>query len=547
MKIKTKYKKWKETVLKKTLDKVPERKKSFKNSWGKEIDRVSLPKKRDYLEDLGFPGQFPYTRGIQPTMYRARLWTMRQYAGFGTSKDTNKRFKYLLKKGQNGLSVAFDLPTQIGLDSDDPLAQGEVGRIGVAVDSLADFEEIFSGIKLDNISTSMTINSTAIILLAMYIALGEVQGVKKENLSGTVQNDILKEYTARGTYIFPIDKSMKLVTDIIEYCTKYVPKFNSISISGYHIREAGSNALQELAFTIADGTAYIDAALKRGLDIDDFAPRLSFFFSAQMNFLEEVAKFRAARRIWARLLKEKYKAKNPKSLLFRFHTQTAGSSLITNYPLNNITRTAIEALSAVLGGTQSLHTNSFDEALAIPSKEAVDVALKTQQIIAHETDFASTIDPLAGSYYIEDLTDKFEEATLDELKKIKKHGGMVKAIQKGYIKKQIEDNAYKKYKRIADKENIIVGFNEFKDSKKQSKKLELEKHNTQKEQLKKLSALKKRRNNHKVEKNLTTLEKILKDRNQNTMEAMIECVKSYATIGEITKVMKNVYGEYQCN
>ncbi len=547
MKIKEKYKQWKAKTLQKAIKKVPERKDPFETSWGEEIDMLSLPTKRNYLDKLGFPGEFPYTRGVQPTMYRARLWTMRQYAGFGTSKDTNQRFKYLLKKGQNGLSVAFDLPTQIGLDSDDPQAEGEVGRIGVAVDSLADFEEIFSGIKLENISTSMTINSTAIILLAMYIALGEKQGLAKDELSGTVQNDILKEYVARGTYIFPIDKSMKLVTDTIEYCTKFMPKFNSISVSGYHIREAGANALQELAYTIADGLAYIEAALERGLDIDEFAPRLSFFFSAQMNFLEEIAKFRAARRIWAQLLKKKYKAQNPKSLLFRFHTQTAGSSLITNYPLNNITRTAIEALAAVLGGTQSLHTNSFDEALAIPSEEAVDVALKTQQILAYETGIASTIDPLAGSYFIENLTDKLESKTYSELKQIEKHGGMVEAIEKGYIKKQIEENAYKKYKKISDKKDIIVGFNEFKGNKKQNKKYELEKHNTQEEQMRKLKTLKRKRNNKKVRENLEKLEKTIQDEQQNTMDSVIECVKSYATIGEITKVMKSIYGEYTNN
>jgi len=547
MKIKDKYRKWKRNHLKMAMKNVPERKDAFYTSWGEETERVSIPKNRNYTAELGFPGEFPYTRGVQPTMYRARLWTMRQYAGFGTSKDTNKRFKYLLKKGQNGLSIAFDLPTQIGLDSDDPQAKGEVGRVGVAVDSLADFEEIFAGIKLSDISTSMTINATATILLAMYIALGESQGVKKEELSGTVQNDILKEYVARGTYIFPIDKSMKLATDIIEYCTRYMPHFNSISVSGYHIREAGADALQELAYTIADGTAYVDAALKRGLKIDEFASRISFFFSSQIRFLEEIAKFRAARRIWAKLVKERYKAKDPKSLMFRFHTQTAGSSLMNNYPLNNITRTAIETLSAVLGGTQSLHTNSFDEALSIPSEEAVDVALKTQQILAYETDVSSTIDPLGGSYFIENLTDKLEKRTYEELEKISRQGGMIKAIEKGYIKRQIEKSAYKKYKAVSDKQEIIVGYNEFKDNKSRKEKFMIEKHNTQKEQTEKLKSLKKKRNNKKVRDNLIKLKETLEDEKQNTMGAVIECVKSYATIGEITKVMKDVYGEYRSN
>lgn len=543
MRVDKAFKQWKTKILSKSLKKVPERK-SFKTSWDEKIKALNLPEKNNYLKESGFPGKYPYLRGVQPTMYRARLWTMRQYAGFGTSKDTNKRFKYLLENGQNGLSVAFDLPTQIGLDSDDPRARGEVGKVGVAVDSLSDFEEIFKGIDLSTISTSMTINSTAIVLLAMYIALAEKQGVSLDNLAGTVQNDILKEYIARGTYIFPVDESLKLTTDIIEYCSKNLPKFNFISISGYHIREAGTNCLQELAYTIANGITYVQSALDRGLDIDDFAPRISFFFSVQMKFFEEIAKFRAARRIWSKIMKIKFKAKAPKSLMFRFHTQTAGSSLITHYPLNNITRTAIEALAAILGGTQSLHTNSYDEALSIPSKEAVDIALKTQQIIAHETDVTHNVDPLGGSYLLESLTNSLEKKTFKELQNIDKQGGMVKTIKSGYIRKKIEESAYKRYKKIADEEDIIVGQNKFNDKVEKDKKYQIEKHNSLNEQVKKLRALRKKRDNSKVTTTLKKLKFAAQKQNTNLMQSVIECVKAYCTIGEITNELKKTYGEY---
>jgi len=547
MKISKDYKNWQENILNKVLKDYPERKKEFTTTWGRKIKRLYTPQSINYLKELSFPGKYPYTRGIQPTMYRGKLWTMRQYAGFGSSRDTNKRFKFLLKNGLNGLSVAFDLPTQIGLDSDDPKSFGEVGRIGVAVDSLADFEEIFKGIKLNEISVSMTINSTAIVLLAMYIVLAQKQKVSKDKISGTVQNDILKEYIARGTYIFPIEESLKIVTDIIEYSTKNLPKFNSISISGYHIRESGSNALQELTYTFANAIIYVKNTLKRNINIDDFAPRVSFFLCSQINFFEEIAKFKAARRLWAKIMRKEFNACDPKSLMFRFHTQTAGSSLITKGPLNNITRITTEALAAILGGTQSLHTDSYDEALTIPTREAVDIALKTQQILAYETDITSTIDPLGGSYFIEELTNKFEKDTQKELGKIDKMGGMIKAIESGFIKKEIEKSAYKKYQSVNKGEEIVVGFNKFEQAEEERKKLKTEKYNTQKEQIKKLKNLKIKRNNKNVKISLKNLRKTLKQRNKNLMDAVIECVRTYCTIGEIVKEMKKEYGEYKNN
>src|SRR5690625_2406002 len=422
---------WEQSV-KKTNERFPERKEKFMNHSDIEIDRLYLPKeeetKTDYVEKIGFPGQYPYTRGIQPSMYRNRFWTMRQYAGFGSAKETNKRFRYLLEQGQTGLSVAFDLPTQIGYDSDDPMAEGEVGKVGVAIDSLEDMEILFDQIPLDKVSTSMTINAPASVLLCMYIAVGEKQGVALDKLTGTIQNDILKEYIARGTYIYPPKPSMRLITNIFEYCGKNVPKFNTISISGYHIREAGSNAVQEAAFTIANGMAYVDAALESGLDIDSFAPRLAFFFNAHNNFFEEIAKFRDARRIWAKLMKEKYKAQNPKSWKLRFHTQTGGSTLTAQQPDNNIVRVTLQALAAVVGGTQSLHTNSRDEALSLPTEESARIALRTQQIIAHESGVADTVDPLGGSYYVESLTDQIEQEIYHYLDLIEEIIGAVKAL-----------------------------------------------------------------------------------------------------------------------
>ncbi len=439
-------KEWENSTLSKAISRFPERKEKFTTGSGLEVKRLYTPediKDLDYNEDLGYPGQYPFTRGVQPTMYRGRLWTMRQYAGFATAEESNKRYKYLLEQGQTGLSVAFDLPTQIGYDSDHPLSEGEVGKVGVAVDSLKDMEILFDGIPLDKVSTSMTINAPAAVLLAMYIAVAEKQGVSKDKLRGTIQNDILKEYIARGTYIFPPQPSMRLITNIFEYCSKHVPNWNTISISGYHIREAGSTAVQEVAFTLANGIAYVEAAIKAGLDVDSFAPRLSFFFNAHNDLLEEVAKFRAARKLWARIMKERFKAKNKKSMIMKFHTQTAGSTLTAQQPDNNIIRVTIQTLAAVLGGTQSLHTNSRDEALALPTEDSVRIALRTQQIVAHESGVTATIDPLAGSYYVESLTKKIEEEAYEYIKKIDELGGSPRAIEKGFIQKEIQDSAYR--------------------------------------------------------------------------------------------------------
>ncbi|WP_456398520.1 acyl-CoA mutase large subunit family protein, partial [Palaeococcus sp. (in: euryarchaeotes)] len=436
--IKKAEKEWEEKAVKPLIAKRPERREKFMTDDGFEIKRTYTPAdlgEWDYLEKLNFPGQYPFTRGVYPTMYRGRFWTMRQYAGFGTAEESNKRYKYLLSQGQTGLSVAFDLPTQIGYDSDHPMSEGEVGKVGVAIDSLWDMEILFDGIPLDKVSTSMTINATAANLLAMYILVAQKQGVPQNILRGTVQNDLLKEYIARGTYIFPPKPSMRLATDVIMYCAENVPKWNPISISGYHIREAGANAVQEVAFTLADGIEYVKAVIARGMDVDKFAPRLSFFFNAHNNFLEEIAKFRAARRLWAKIMKEKFNAKNPKSMLLRFHTQTGGSTLTAQQPENNIVRVAIQALAAVLGGTQSLHTNSYDEALSLPTEKSVRIALRTQQIIAYESGVVDTIDPLGGSYYIEWLTDHIEEEAMKYIEKIEAMGGMMRAIERGYIQK----------------------------------------------------------------------------------------------------------------
>ncbi len=457
------FEEWQSTTLKRVLDRFPERKENFATgSWlpQERLYRPSEPS-RDYSEKLGFPGQYPYTRGVQPTMYRGRLWTMRQYAGFGTAEESNRRYKYLLSQGQTGLSVAFDLPTQIGYDSSDPLSEGEVGKVGVAIDTLDDMLILFDGIPLDKVSTSMTINAPAAILLAYYIAVAEKQGVPSDQLRGTIQNDILKEYIARGTYIFPPQESLRLITNIFEFCAREVPRWNTISISGYHIREAGSSAIQEVAFTIADGVEYVKAALAAGLDIDAFAGRLSFFFNAHNDLLEEVAKFRAARRIWARLMREKFQARKAKSMMLRFHTQTGGSTLTAQQPDNNIVRVAIQTLAAVLGGTQSLHTNSRDEALGLPTEESVRIALRTQQIVAHESGVANTVDPLAGSYYVEKLTDLIEEEVWNYLNKIEKMGGMVRAIEQGYVQKEIQDSAYRYQREIEDSERVVVGVNQF--------------------------------------------------------------------------------------
>ncbi|WP_297013940.1 methylmalonyl-CoA mutase [uncultured Dialister sp.] len=504
----------------------------------------------DYERDLGFPGEYPYTRGVQPTMYRGRLWTMRMYAGFSTAEESNKRYKYLIANGGTGLSVAFDLPTQIGYDSDDKMSAGEVGKVGVAIDSLYDMERLFDGIDLGKVSTSMTINAPASILLAMYIAVAEKQGVPASALRGTIQNDILKEYAARGTYIFPVKPSMRLITDIFEYCSANVPKWNTISISGYHIREAGSTAAQEVAFTIADGIAYIEAALKAGMKIDEFAPRLSFFWNAHNNVLEEVAKFRASRRIWARILKERFHAENPKSMKLRFHTQTAGSMLTAQQPNNNIVRVALQTAAAVMGGTQSLHTNSRDEALALPTTESVTIALRTQQIVAYESGLADVVDPLGGSYYVEALTNAIEEEVMAYIKKIDEMGGAVEAIDKGYIQKEIQDSAYAWQMAVESGERTIVGVNKF--TMEEPPVTGLLKIDASVGERKKaqLAKDKENRDQAKVAEELAKLEKAAQTPAEgpdhvNLMPVILDCVRAYCTEGEICGVLRKVFGEYK--
>jgi methylmalonyl-CoA mutase N-terminal domain/subunit len=545
--LKSKVKEWESSKVHKTLEKNPERKKRFLTTSNMDVSRLYTPLDTialDYSRDLSFPGSLPFTRGVQPTMYRGKIWTMRQYAGFGTAEESNKRYRYLLEQGQTGLSVAFDLPTQIGYDSDHPLSKGEVGKVGVAIDSLQDMEILFEGIQLNTISTSMTINSPASILLAMYIALAEKQGVEVKELRGTVQNDILKEYTARGTYIFPPKPSMRLITDVFEYCSKNLPKWNTISISGYHIREAGSTAVQEVAFTLADGIAYVEAALQKGLKVDDFAPRLAFFFNAHNDLFEEVAKLRAARRLWARIMKERFSASNPKSCMLRFHTQTAGCSLTAQQPENNMVRVTIQALAAVLGGTQSLHTNSMDEALALPTEEAVRAALRTQQIIAHESGAINTIDPLAGSYFLEALTNKIEKEAMDYIRKIDEMGGMLVAVEKGYVQKEIHESAYTYQKQIENGERLIVGVNSFKTDEKVQVKILKVSPEIEKRQVERLRKLKSERDNSEVKNALENLGKVAEG-NKNTMPAILRAVKAYATLGEICNVFRSVFGEYK--
>ena len=546
-KLRKEKERWESTTLDKVISRFPERKKEFKSYSGIPIERLYTPldiEGQDYLADIGFPGEYPYTRGVQPTMYRGRFWTMRQYAGFGTAKESNQRYKYLLSQGQTGLSIAFDLPTQMGYDSDNPLVSGEVGKVGVAIDSLEDMEVLFSGIPVDKVSTSMTINSTAAILLSMYMAIAEKQGVSFDKLRGTIQNDILKEYIARGTYIYPPRPSMRLITDLFEFCSKNVPKWNTISISGYHIREAGSTAPQEIAFTLADGITYVEAAISKGLDVDKFAPRLSFFFNAHNNLLEEVAKFRAARRMWAKIMKERFGAKNPKSMMLRFHTQTAGSMLTAQQPDNNIVRVTLQALAAVLGGTQSLHTNSRDEALSLPTEDSVRIALRTQQIIAYESGVTDTIDPLAGSYFIEAMTNKIEDEAWDYIKKIDEMGGMIRAIEEGYVQKEIQDSAYNFQKEVEEKERIIVGVNEFKIEEEIKPKILKVDPEIEKVQIERLKDLKERRDNNAVKVTLSTLrEKARTD--ENLVPYIFEAVKVYATLQEISDVLRDVFGVYQ--
>ncbi len=540
-------KEWEETTLKEFIEKRPERKEKFTTISGAEINRLYTPEDIEgfnYSEKLGYPGEYPFTRGVYATMYRGRLWTMRQFSGFGTAEETNKRYKFLLENGQTGLSVAFHLPTIMGVDSDSPLAAGEVGKCGVAIDTLEDMEILFDGIDLEKITTSMTINAPAAILLAMYVAVAEKQGADLKKISGTIQNDILKEYIAQKTWIFPPKPSMKLIVDTFEWCSENLPKWNSISISGYHIREAGATAVQELAFTLRDGMEYVEWAIERGLDVDKFAPRLSFFFNSHNDFFEEIAKFRAARRIWANVMKNRYKAKNPNSWKLRFHTQTSGFSLTAQQPYNNIVRVAIQALAAVLGGTQSLHTNSMDETLALPSEFAVQIALRTQQIIAHETGVANTIDPLAGSYFVESLTDKMEKEAMDYIEKIDKMGGMVAAIEAGFPQREIQDAAYEYQKAVESGEKIVVGVNEFVVEEDQPVEILYIDNTVEEKQIKRLRAVREKRDKSRWEKSLKEL-KTAAQKDLNLMPFILDAVKAYATIGEIVNTLKEVYGEYE--
>ena len=497
----------------------------------------------DPKKDLGKPGEFPYTRGVHETMYRKKLWTMRMFSGFGTSEETNERYHFLLGHGQTGLSVAFDFPTLMGYDSDQERAQGEVGRCGVAVDTLADMETLFDKIPLDKITTSMTINGPAAVLLAMYLAAIEKQGHKISVAAGTIQNDILKEFIAQHAWAFPPEPSMRVIVDMIEFCTKHVPKWNTISISGYHIREAGSTAVQELAFTIADGIAYVEACMARGMDVDSFAPRLSYFFNAHIDFFEEIAKYRAARRLWARLMRDRFKAKDKRSMLLRFHTQTAGCSLTAQQPYNNVVRTTIEALAGVLGGTQSLHTNSLDETLALPTEESVRIALRTQQIIAHESGVVNTIDPLGGSYFIEKLTNELEEEAVAYIKKIDDMGGMIKAIEIGFPQREIADAAYRYQRQIEKNEKIVVGVNDFVIDENPSMDLLKITDELQDKQIERLKKVKKERDKASVEKTLSNLKKACED-GSNVMPPLIECARAYCTQNEMMAVMKGVFGEY---
>jgi len=538
---------WEENVYKKFLKKAPERQNEFTTVSFTPIKPLYTPddiNQDEYLKNIGFPGQYPFTRGIQPTMYRGRFWTMRQYAGFGNAKESNKRYRYLLAQGQSGLSVAFDLPTQIGYDSDDPLAYGEVGKVGVAIDTFADMEILFDQIPLDRVSTSMTINAPAAVLLSLYIAVAEKQGVSKDKISGTIQNDILKEYIARGTYIYPPKPSMRLITNIFEYCAKEVPKWNTISISGYHIREAGSTAAQEVGFTLADGIAYVEAAIKAGLDVDEFAKRLSFFFNAHNDLFEEVSKFRAARRLWAKIMKERFGAKDPRSMMLRFHTQTAGSTLTAQQVDNNIVRVTIQALAAALGGTQSLHTNSRDEALALPTEQSVRIALRTQQIIAHESGAANTIDPLAGSYFVEAMTDRIEREAEEYLTKIDSLGGMIEAIEAGYVQTEIQTAAYKCEMEIEEGKQVIVGVNKYQIKEESPKDLLRININVQEEQIKFLSKVKAERNNNVVQEKLSALKTAARG-SDNLMPLILDAVRAYASVGEISNAMREVFGEYK--
>jgi methylmalonyl-CoA mutase N-terminal domain/subunit len=541
-----KIEQWKKETLEPHAERTPERKEAFATTSGIPIYQVKFPAGTDteaYLDAIGFPGQYPFTRGIYPNMYRGRLWTMRQYAGFGTCEETNKRFKYLLDKGQTGLSVAFDLPTQMGYDSDDPMSEGEVGRAGVAIDSVEDMERLFSGIPLDRVSTSMTINATAQVILAMFIVVAESRGIKKETLAGTVQNDVLKEYVARGTYIYPPGPSLKLATDIFSFCSREMPRWNTISVSGYHIREAGATAVQEVAFTLADGMTYVAHAVQAGLDVDEFAPRISFFFAAHNNFLEEVAKFRAARRLWAKIIKERFGAKDPRSCMLRFHSQTGGCTLTAQQPLNNIVRVTLQALSAILGGTQSLHTNSFDEALALPTEQAVRVALRTQQILAYESGVADSVDPLGGSYLVEFLTDEIEKRTGIYIEKIEALGGVVKAIETGYMKREIEKSAYELQQSIEQEESVVVGVNRFAGSEEKPSLLEIDPR-IEADQKRRLIRLRRSRSSQAVKDSLKSIEGAAK-KGDNLLPSILDAVRNKATMGEICDVLRQIYGTFE--
>jgi len=541
---------WEQASVAPVINRFPERKASFTTSSDIALDRVYVPDGTcdadAYMDDLGFPGEYPYTRGVQPTMYRGRLWTMRQYAGYATAEETNARYRFLLDAGQTGLSVAFDLPTQIGYDSDDPMALGEVGKVGVSIPSLRDMARLFEGIPLDKVSTSMTINAPATILLAMYIAVGKQQGVEPSKLRGTVQNDILKEYIARGTYIFPPKPSMRLITDLFDYCAREVPHWNTISISGYHIREAGSTAVQEVAFTLANGIAYVQAAIDAGQPVDDFAPQLSFFFNAHNNFLEEIAKFRAARRLWARIMKERFGAQNPKSWALKFHTQTGGSTLTAQQAENNIVRVTLQALAAVLGGTQSLHTNSMDEALALPTEAAVQVALRTQQIIAHESGVADTIDPMGGSYLIEHLTGEIEARARDYIERIDAMGGALAAIENGYVQGEINDAAYAYQRAVESGDQIVVGVNKFATGDGSADHRDILRVDPAIEQAQRdrLAQLRAERDNARVAELRTRLEAAARG-SDNLMPLFVTCVENDVTLGEICHTLRGVFGEYR--
>jgi methylmalonyl-CoA mutase N-terminal domain/subunit len=540
-------KEWREKLFDPATSRAPERQSSFLTDSDLDVDVVYTPEDLpgfDYERDLSYPGEFPYTRGVQPNMYRGRIWTMRQYAGFASAEESNRRYRYLLEQGQTGLSVAFDLPTQTGLDSDAPLAGGEVGKVGVPITSLRDMDVLFQDIPLDTVSTSMTINATASILLALYIAVAKRQGVAPDQINGTIQNDILKEYIARGTYIYPPGPSMRLVVDSITYCSQNVPKWNTISISGYHIREAGSTAVQEIAFTLANGIAYVQAALDSGMDVDAFAGRLSFFFCSQNNLLEEVAKFRAARRIWAKIMRDRFKAKEPRSWTLRFHTQTAGVTLTAQQPDNNVVRTTVQALAAILGGTQSLHVNSKDEALALPSEEAVQLSLRTQQILGYESGVSEVVDPLGGSYYMESLTNRLEEQAWEYLDRIDRMGGALAALEQGYQMKEIQEAAYRHQIAVESEQRVIVGVNRFRSPTPPLEGLLRVDRREAQQQVDRLNAMRRERDNSLVKKRLDELEAVARSE-ENTMPATLDCVEAYCTTGEICDVFRKVFGTYR--